>query len=269
MWKIAFCSLFVFVLALACGGDSDSDSESGTATPQDSASIKDTPAPDSTGDPPAGTVTSDSVVVTDEEVAFDTPDGRRIRGHFYSIPGPKQQVVIFAHELPTDQTAWRDFAMELAAQGIATLTFDFRGYGESVGPSDLAHIDIDLETAVRFIRSRDYPLIYVYGASMGGTATMIVAARQELAGIVVVSAPPSFRGLDATEVVAEIGGAKLFIASVGDAGGAYADAIESYMRQAQEPKESVLFDGTAHGTQLFDGANSAQFRETLLDFLKR
>ncbi len=267
MWKIVVCSLALLVMAAACSGGSNN----GTATPSpdDSASVKDTPPPEDSGDPPAGTVAAGGVLVTDEEVAFDTPDGRRIRGHFYSVPGPRQQVVIFAHELPTNQTAWRSFARELAAQGIATLTFDFRGFGESGGQMDLAKIDIDLETALRFVKSRDYPLIYIYGASMGGTATMIVAARQELTGIVLISAPPSFRGLDATEVVADITAAKLFIAARDDAAGAYADAMESYMRLAAEPKESVLFDGAAHGTQLFEGATAAQFRETLLEFLRR
>ena len=56
---------------------------------------------------------------------------------------------------------------------------------------------------------------------------------------------------------------------LGEAAGAYAEAVESYMRLASEPKESVLFDGAAHGTQLFEGASAAQFRETLLEFLKR
>lgn len=267
MRKIIWGSLIILFLAMACGGDGESNN--GTPSPDDSASIKDTPPPDATADPAAETVTAGGVVVTDEEVAFDTPDGRRIRGHFYSIPGPRQQVVIFAHELPTDQTAWSSFAQELAAQGIAALTFDFRGFGESGGQMDLANIDIDLETALRFVKSRDYPLIYIYGASMGGTATMIVAARQELTGIVLVSAPQSFRGLDATEVVAEISEAKLLIAARGDSAGTYAEAVESYMRLALEPKESVLFGGAAHGTQLFEGVTGAQFRETLLDFLRR
>ena len=268
--RVVCCSFLMLILAAACGGDGDA----ATPTPSDSASVKDTPPPDVIGDPPVADSQGDippspDITVTDEEVAFDTADGQRIRGHFYSIPGPKQQAVIFAHELPTDQTAWREFALELAAQGIATLTFDFRGYGESGGSVDIANIDLDLETAVRYTRSREYPLIYIYGASMGGTATMIVAARQELAGIVVVSAPPSISGLDASTAITDVTAAKLFIASRDDAAGAYADAVEAYMRLAPEPKESVLFDGVAHGTQLFEGANSAQFRETLLNFLKR
>ena len=68
---------------------------------------------------------------------------------------------MLAHEFPKDQKAWTPFARELAARGVDALTFDFRGYGETGGTKDVAKIDRDMESAVRFIRSRDYAQVYV------------------------------------------------------------------------------------------------------------
>lgn len=175
--------------------------------------------------------------------------------------------MIFAHEYPKDQKAWQGFAREIAAPGITAVTFDFRGYGETGGSKDVAKADRDLEAAVRFLKSRDYPLVYVVGASMGGTATLKVAARNDLAGIVTVSAPASFMGLDARQDVSKVTEAKLFIASRGD--GEASTALTSFLQNAPEPKQSQLYDGSAHASELLQGSNAAAFKRLVIDFVSR
>ena len=251
--------LAVFVLFLvACGGGgAEPTATSPGASPSPSGTKPSTEQ--SPAQPPGGTQ------IKDEAVAFGTEDGITIRGHLYSVPGPTRRVVVFAHEYPKDQRAWQGFAHQLVAPGVAALTFDFRGYGETGGSKDAAKIDLDLDAAVRFLKSRDYPLVYVVGASMGGTAALKVAARQDLAGVVSVSAPTNFMGLDARQDVASVSERKLFIASRGD--GDAPAAVTFFMQSAPDPKQSQLFDGSAHGSELLQGASAGAFERLVIDFV--
>jgi pimeloyl-ACP methyl ester carboxylesterase len=256
----------LLALILACGGDDDSDgaasSDGGTvsspaaeatATLETAAEGKPTEEA-----PPAG--------VTDEPVRFETPDGVTISGHLYSSAGPKRKVVVLAHEFPRDQTAWTAFAQKLAGMGIDALTFDFRGYGETGGDRDVSKIDVDLEYAARFIASRDYAQVYIFGASMGGTAAIKVAARLDLAGIVTISAPDEFRGLDAREDIAAVTEPKLFTAAEGDDGAP--DSVDFFAQQAQPPFDSIIYPGSEHGTDILRGDSGADLETALLTFLE-
>ena len=254
----------VTALLIACGGDDDSDDAASgngaTSSPAAEASAQPAVAEDKPTEEaaPAG--------VTDEPVRFETPDGVAISGHVYSSGGPKQKAVVLAHEFPKDQSAWTAFAQKLAAMGIDALTFDFRGYGETGGAFDDTKLDIDLEYAARFIASRDYAQVYIIGASMGGTAAIKVAARLDLAGIVTVSAPDAFMGLDAREDVAAVTERKLFVAAEGDGGAP--DAMEFFVQQAQPPVDSIVFPGGEHGTDILLGEAGADLETALLAFLE-
>jgi len=245
-------------LALACGGGSN---DGGVAVePASSATV-------AGGTPAAPSPFVEAAAVRDEPVRFQAPDGITVRGHLYTAPGPLRKAVVLAHERPKDQTAWREFARELAAAGYHALTFDFRGYGETGGSVDIAKIDVDLEAAVRFVKSREYPLVYVIGASMGGTAALKVAARQDLAGVATLSAPASISGLDATADAPRIAEPKLFMAARGDEGGAYVRAAEQLAAAAPAPKDTVFYDGREHGTDLLRSGQGAAVKQRLLQFL--
>jgi esterase/lipase len=258
--------LILAVLLIACGDDDDDgdtgsgslDNISPTAATEASPQATTAEGKPTEQAPPAG--------VTDEPVRFETSDGVTISGHLYSAAGPKRQVVVLAHEFPKDQTAWTAFAQTLAAAGIDALTFDFRGYPTSSGDFDATKIDIDLEYAVRFISSRDYAQVYLIGASMGGTAAIKVASRLDVAGLVTISAPDSFMGLDAREDIAAVTEPKLFVAAEGD--GSAPDAVEFFVQQALEPKDSVIYEGSEHGTDILRGPQGAELEEGLLAFLQ-
>ena len=252
--------LLLSALLLACGGGDDSDdaasSSAAAASPQPTAA-EDKPTQET---PPAG--------VTDEPVRFETADGVTISGHLYNSAGPKRKVVILAHEFPKDQTAWTDFARALAAAGIAALTFDFRGYGETGSDGDIARIDLDLESAARFIASRDYAQVYLFGASMGGTAAIKVASRLDLDGLVTISAPHMIRDLDATSDIASVTEPKLFIAGSGDAGGVYVEIIDNFMTLAPDPKDRITYEESAHGTDLLRTDIGPELEAALFAFLE-
>lgn len=254
------------MLLAACGDDDGGGAGAGdapkvTPTPREVTVISTIPALSPTPATGGGRA-------SDERVAFQTEDGVVIRGHVYTAPGPQRRAVIFAHMFTDDQRSWQPFARELAASGVATLTFDFRGYGETGGSRDVSRIDRDLAAAVLFLKSRDYPLIYLVGASMGGTAALKVAASQEVAGVVAVSAPVSFMGLSAQSDVTRVTERKAFLASRNDPEGA-AQALQQFMQLAPEPKESFLFEGSAHGTALLQGATAGPFKAWISEFVQR
>jgi pimeloyl-ACP methyl ester carboxylesterase len=175
--------------------------------------------------------------------------------------------VILAHMRPADQSSWFPFATELAKTGDFTvLTFDFRGYGESTGEKQFDRIDTDLEAAYEYMRDvLGLEQIYLVGASMGGTASLVVAAREQVAGVISISSPGQFPPLDAVETVDAIRAPKLFITAEDDVPAFRSQ--EEFWEASTEPKVQQIYDGDEHGTALFDGPHGADIRARLLDFL--
>ena len=248
----------------ACGGNGGGGSSTPAATrsPAPATGTRAAGTPSATATAPSG-----GAKVNDEPVAFATTDGVTIRGHLYSTPGPQRKAVIFAHMFPSDQRSWTAFAQEVAATGIAALTLDFRGYGETGGSKDVPKIDRDLSAAVRFLKARDYPQVYLVGASMGGTAALKVAVAESVAGVVTVSAPVEFQGLDARNDVPTLRMRLLFIASRDD-GSAPASA-GFFMQNAPGQRDAQILEGSAHGTDLLKGSQASAFKQLVLDFLNR
>ncbi len=175
--------------------------------------------------------------------------------------------VILAHMRTADQMSWFSFATELAATGDFTvMTFDFRGYGASTGERLFDRIDTDLMAAYEYMRDTlKVERIFLVGASMGGTASLVVGARAPVAGVVSISSPGQFPPLDAAETVDEITAPKLFITSEDDVPAFRSQ--EAFWALASEPKIQHIYEGEAHGTAIFDGPHAADLRARLLDFL--
>ena len=153
--------VFLALLLGACGGGQKAHPVSPTGSPVASPTLV---APTT---PAAGEATA--TPVTGTPVSFVTDDGLTIKGRLF---GSGETAVVFAHMYPNDQQVWWGFASEVAGQGYAALTFDFRGYGETGGSKDIAHIDRDLAAAVRYLRQEGYKRVILVGASMGGTAAL-------------------------------------------------------------------------------------------------
>src|SRR5690606_37777803 len=99
----------------------------------------------------------------------------------------------------------------------AALTFDFRGHGGSdQAPVDTKRLVEDVCAAVAFARERGYTSIVLVGASMGGTAAIVVAAGDhDLAGVIALSAPAQFGELDALDAIEGVD-APLALLAAGD-----------------------------------------------------
>ena len=176
--------------------------------------------------------------------------------------------VVLAHMLNSSQSAWAPLSDALVEEGLHVFTFDFRGHGLSGGSRDPAHAELDLAGAVARIRSLGARSVVVVGASMGGTAAIGVAATEDLAGVVTISAPLQIGTLDASRAVGRLGEPSLFIVGERD-DRQYADAARSLFAAAPEPKKLEIVKGSgAHGTDLLtDGRNGSRVEELILDFI--
>lgn len=233
------CALLLAVLASACAGTAVAPEQPVTPTPH-------------------GTENVGIVVIEDEIV---------LRGRLFGAQN--DVLVILSHMVRSDQTAWFDFAEKLADSGYAALAYDFRGYGDSDGDQDFDKLDEDLSAVVRYMRDRGKREIFLVGASMGGTTSLVVAAEEDVAGVVAISAPSEFAEQDALGAVPSITAPKLFIASEEDT--AVMISLEELLEATGEPKESQTYAGDAHGTNLLQrdqSEHATAVEERIFEFLR-
>jgi len=197
------------------------------------------------------------------QVQFKTDDGLVLVGKLY---GKGKTGVILSHMYPADQESWRPLALFLSQRGYKVLTYNFRGYLPSQGERQIALLDKDLLTAIKFMRPQVEKLFLV-GASMGGTASLKVLNKVKVNGVVTISAPPEFQGLAVGEKWAQTIVPKLFLATNNDGQAAF--FARQFYRQAYEPKELEIYPGSAHGTNLFYTSLKQKLFRRLDNFMKK
>ncbi len=200
------------------------------------------------------------------EVTFITEDGIEINGNIF---GTGNKWVILSHMFGSSQAAWYYFAQYLVDNGYIVLTYDFRGYGKSGGSRDTSEIlnmDKDLESALNFIKQYDAEKIFLTGASMGGTISLVVASKQTIDGVISISSPAEMGDLSALDAVVNIDAPKFFIVSRQDQ--PYAGDAEALYQASPEPKSIKILEGKNHGTNIFDGTENSEIaKQIILDFL--
>jgi pimeloyl-ACP methyl ester carboxylesterase len=194
---------------------------------------------------------------------FTTDDGIELTGE---IRGSGTVGIVLSHAFAEDRASWADFADFLQGEGYLTLTFDFRGYGDSGGERIIPEIWRDVLAAAARLRDRGAQSIVLVGASMGGTASLIAASRTDVNGVVTLSAPTTFMGLAAPpEVLAAIDEPKLFLAAEGDES-APESALTLYERSSGAKRVEIV-NGESHGTELLEGGQAEVVRNMVLQFL--
>jgi len=202
------------------------------------------------------------------EVTFFTEDGIELNGNVF---GQGKKWVILSHMYPTDQTSWFDFARDLAQKGYIALTYDFRGYGKSKGDKeDIPNIDKDIKAAISFVRQYDYEKLFLVGASMGGTASIVAAAEDiGISGVVSLSSPDKMgEDLDALSVVSKLKMPKIFISAKGD--DYHAESAKRLYENAVEPKAvEIIENSKEHGTFIFEKEpeNAQILKDLIINFL--
>ncbi len=197
---------------------------------------------------------------------LETTDGVRLDARHFPATG--ERLVILLHMYPADQSSWFGFAEELQTRDVDALTFDFRGYGESGGEKDPGVADLDARAALAFARERGFERVVLIGASMGGTAAIVVAAGEPVDGVVALSAPAAMAELDAATVIADVRAPITLVAAGEDLSGA--ESLRDLAARADLGDHDVLLmAGRAHGTELLEEPGRETVRGWLLDFLDR
>lgn len=206
-------------------------------------------------------------------VTFPSGDGVELGGRIFG-PDTATAGVVLAHMLPADQSSWFDFADRLAGSGYRVLTFDFRGYcpggvaGCSDGQKDVAAIWQDVQGAVDYLRSQGVRTVGLVGASMGGTASLVVAAERGdgIDAVVTLSAPDAIDGLAASpETLQRVTAAKLFLA--GQTDGSAAEVAQRFYDEGLPPKRVEILTTGDHGTDLLTGNQAEIARNLILGWL--
>ncbi len=172
-----------------------------------------------------------------------TPDGLVLEAERFGVG---EDFVVLAHMRPSDQASWFSFAGLLAGEGYTAITFNFRGYGNSDGAGFA--VDVDIVAAVDAAFELGARRVFVMGASMGGTAAIAASDRREIAGVVSLSAPSEFMGVDAV-AAARSGVPMLLVAAQDDA--PYNTHAELLGATATGLNEVMILSGRKHGTDLF------------------
>ena len=199
-------------------------------------------------------------------VSFTTEDGTEIKGRLF---GQGDIGVVLAHMYPADQSSWWGFAQVLDSQGYMALAFDFRGYGDSGGAKEIELIDRDVEAAINYLKGRGASTVFLAGASMGGTASLKVAAKQgeDVAAVVSLSAPVEFRGISVEDEQVRV--PVLLLATRGDVSATNSINVIIDDGIATGATEMVVYEGGRdHGTDILTGENAEAARDRILSFLE-
>lgn len=253
------------LLLIACSGDPSPGTATATAGSGGAAPTlaPSTPtAEPATTTPAAATATTPAGAggsVAAEPVALEAADGTVLRGYLYAPSGPRRRVLLLISSLP--QSTWRPYAGEFAARGIALMTLDLRGQGETGGALNPAQTQRDATLATLFLKSREYPLVYLFGmGAQEATAAFRVAGEQDLAGVGGLPA-----GGNSSEEIARVAEPKLFMAFEADAESVR--NIDRLLQAATGTAWRVILPQPSSPTT--DVLSLATVRQALIDFVSQ
>ena len=194
-----------------------------------------------------------------EVVTFSAADGVELSGFAF---GAGQTAVVMAHGQGGAKEEWTDVAVALAEDGVVAFPFDLRGYAGQAGARD-TKAATDVAAAVQAMRDRGATKVFVVGASTGGTAALAVAAREELAGVVSVSGPATFKGANAAKAAKDIDEPTLFAVAADDK--PFAEAARALAKATGGRVET--FAGAAHGSALL-AEHGDQLTQLIVGFVQ-
>ncbi|MCC7477656.1 alpha/beta fold hydrolase [bacterium] len=184
------------------------------------------------------------------------------------VKGALAPAVLLLHMRGSDKAAWKGLPRKLVDEGFAVLALDLRGHGESLDSfgrplplqsmqdSDYQNMIFDLGAGHDFLAAQagvDPERLAIIGASIGANLGLIYCAGDRRVRTVVALSPGmNYRSLEPLGYMDGVDKRAIYlVAAKGDR--TSADACEKLARSGnQEGVKSVrLFEGAAHGTDLF------------------
>lgn len=168
--------------------------------------------------------------------------------------GQGDTAVVLLHQADGGLCQWVSYADGLTAVGMRGFAIDIKG------PTRVE----DTVAAVEYLRSQGAKKVYLVGASMGGTTALSAAAKTTVDGVLSLSAPSIYSGMDATTAVKSVTVPVLFAA--GEFEGSFADsAKELYAASASQHKRLLLLPTGSHGVSLLGSGMKEAFDLFLKD----
>ncbi|MBA2475955.1 MAG: alpha/beta fold hydrolase [Actinobacteria bacterium] len=203
-------------------------------------------------------------------VSLRAADGARLRG---LLLGSGKLGIVLGHQVGSSSCEWYEQGKTFAAAGYRVLAIDFRGFGSSPVPARLPTqaLDSDVAGAAAELRRRGARRVVAIGSSLGGTAVVVAAASRasRLDGVVSLSAPAAYYGLDALRAAKRLTVPARFLAARLD-GNFPADARALGRAARSRDKAVLILPGGAHGTSLLENTISARrARAFVVAFLGR
>ena len=239
-------AVVALVLASACGGPGDSEPTEGPATTASSAV------------PPTTSAAAAGPCLRAAEAAgmfrFPTTDGSTLVG---VVLGSGPTGLVLAHQLGSDLCEWLPQAREFARRGYRVLVFDFAGFGDS-RPGPDSRVDNDVIAATAELRRRGAERVVLIGSSMGGSAVLAAATRirPPVAGVVSLSGPSGYGGVESGEAMARLRVPVLFVVGADDRH--FTEQARAMYRAARvADKRLLVVPGGGHGTSLVEFGSDA------------
>lgn len=190
------------------------------------------------------------------------------RDHLVALSiGTGRVAVILAHQSSGSLCQWWPYARSLAVR-FRVVAFDFDGLGASL-PGD-GNYPGEVAAAAQWARDHGARQIVLMGASMGGTAVMVAAARLggAISGVIDLSGPADFAGMNALGAARRVHVPALFGYGRLDLGFA-SDVRHVRAATATRNKPVVAVRSEAHGVDLVSPEiGYATVRAAVLRFIR-
>jgi esterase/lipase len=205
--------------------------------------------------------TTQSVMATSNDfelITYTTQDNGVIEASFFKGEG-KELAVIFAHGAIFNKESWYFLAKKLQSKGIASLSIDFRGYGNSKkGTTNKKSLDI--LGAIDYLKSEGFNSIAIVGGSMGGAAVLSALDTKTDSVIkkVILLAPAGGAGITSTTIK------KLLIVSKDE--GLF-KRVNTIYNESTQPKELKVYPGSYHAQHMFKSDYKNDLISLIIEFL--
>jgi dienelactone hydrolase len=218
--------------------------------------------------------------LVEKEVSFKTEDGRRLRGMMSKPKGAARSVpaVVFLHSFEHDRDVFGYYiypglAEIVAARGVATLRFDLRGRGQSMGdkelhwfsPEEVSRLSLDVKAGLSFLGKQ---------RGVDGTRLGIVAEQQSADAALMgwggdhrVSCMALISGRLSDAAKNQIAASPklplLLVVSSEDKKG-FADATDAYFLSTSRETDIEVYEGLGIGAAMFSAFQDKSPKEVPL-----
>jgi pimeloyl-ACP methyl ester carboxylesterase len=170
-----------------------------------------------------------------------------------------------------NRQAWGEIPEQLRSAGYAVLSFDFRGHGDSDGQLEPPNAAIDLYSALAHLRAQpqvDAERIALVGASMGGSASVIVGANDpRVRTVVAISTSPSAAGQYPGAVIGQLNPRPFLALGCDEDPITKPDRVRQLYEAAGPPRRVVILKCAAHANDILKTKAAAELQDLLLRWI--